>query len=317
MNKMLALVLLFVGGLSTALAYDQPLTVNLGATSFLDGGLPNGPGWYWESYNQFYNTHRFNDNEGHKLPLPRQSFHAFANLNQVLYISPHKFLGVHWGFDILLPLLVAEDIDDGLHHRVLDATTGVGDLLIGPLWQFDPIMSEEGEKGRPLFVQRFEIDFFLPVGKYRRSIPITPGANFWSFNPYWAATIWPHAKWSISWRLHYLWNGKNHDPKLAFGPDVSWTQAGQVVHANFASSVEVLKKLRLGINGYFFVQFTDTKVDGHNVKGRRERVWAIGPGLMYSFSLNNVLLINLYFEQHARNRPQGTSLFLRYVYHFH
>lgn len=314
--KMLTFLLFLCGWFSLACAYDQSLTVNLGSTSFLDGGVPNGPGWYWENYTQFYHTHKFTDNEGHKLPLPKQSFNAIANILQLIYISQEKICGVHWGFDVLLPMLIKKDIDDGLHHRVLDATTGVGDLLIGPILQFDPIMSEEGEKGRPLFVQRFEFDFFLPVGKYRRHIPITPGANFWSFNPYWAATVWPHAKWEISWRLHYLWNAKNHDPKIGFGPDVSWTQAGQVVHANIASSVEVLKKLRLGINGYFFIQFTDTKADGHHLKGRRERVWAIGPGLMYSFSLNNILLVNLYFEQHARNRPQGTSLFLRYVYHF-
>ena len=40
----------------------------------------------------------------------------------------------------------------------------------------------------------------------------------------------------------------------------------------------------MGLNGYWLKQVTDTEVDGEKVKGRREQVWAIGPGAMYSFS---------------------------------
>ncbi|HDV0594402.1 TPA: transporter, partial [Acinetobacter baumannii] len=52
------------------------------------------------------------------------------------------------------------------------------------------------------------------------------------------------------------------------------------------------------------------------VKGRREQVWAIGPGAMYSFSKNDHLVANAYFEQDTENRPEGTRLQVRYVHHF-
>lgn len=73
---------------------------------------------------------------------------------------------------------------------------------------------------------------------------------------------------------------------------------------------------RLGLNGYWFDQITDTKVNGTSVPGRRERVWAFGPGALLSFSRENHLFANVYIEQDARNRPQSSRYWLRYVHQF-
>ena len=55
-------------------------------------------------------------------------------------------------------------------------------------------------------------------------------------------------------------------------------QAGQAIHANFATDYAITEQFRLGLNGYWLKQITDTEVDGEKVKGRREQVWAIGRG---------------------------------------
>ncbi|MNP10057.1 hypothetical protein D3C76_1021930 [compost metagenome] len=88
------------------------------------------------------------------------------------------------------------------------------------------------------------------TGKYDSQHDINPGSNAWSFDPYWAATNWLTAEWTASVRAHYLYNGKNDDPGPGFGDaDADAVQAGQALHANFATEYAVIPPLRLGING--------------------------------------------------------------------
>ena len=291
-------------------AYDLPV-VNLGLTSFLDGGLPAGPGWYLQEYFQNYSADRLRDKNGKDVGLPKQNLDYQVSVTQLSYLSNIRLGNASLGLNMLLPLVTRMRLDDGLNNAALKAQSGMGDLLIGPFIQFDPVMGPDG----PKFVQRIELQVNLPTGEYDPKKDVNPGNNAWSFDPYWAATYWFTPKWTASVRAHYLYNGKNNDPGQAFG-DVGDMQAGQAWHANFATEYAVTEHLRLGINGYWLKQISDTQVDGHDVAGRREKVWAIGPGAMYSFSANDHLFANAYFEQDVENRPDGSRLQVRYGHHF-
>lgn len=291
-------------------AYDLPV-VNLGLTSFLDGGLPAGPGWYLQEYFQNYSADRLRDKDGKALGLPKQNLDYQVAVTQLSYLSNVRLGNASLGLNVLLPVVTRMKVDDGLGNAALRGQGGMGDLLIGPFIQFDPIMGPDG----PRFVHRIELQVNLPTGEYDDKHAINPGNNAWSFDPYWAATYWFTPKWTASIRAHYLYNGKNDDPAQSFGA-VSDIQAGQALHANFATEYAVTEHLRLGINGYWLKQITDTQVDGHDVSGRREKVWAIGPGAMYSFSPNDHVFVNAYFEQNVENRPDGSRVQMRYVHHF-
>jgi hypothetical protein len=301
---------------TSAFAYDQP-TVNLGFTSFLDGGPPAGPGFYVTQYLQYYSSDQLNDADGNDLTLPDGTkitgadIDVWASLTQFIYQSDTELLfGGKWGLDVIVPYAsFSADYDAG---GPADNGGGFGDILVGPFLQWDPIMGKNG----PRFMHRIELQMIFPTGKYDDDKELNPGSNFFSFNPYWAGTLFITPKWTVSTRLHYLWNAENDDPNRAYGA-ASDTQAGQAIHVNFASAYEVIPKmLRLGINGYYFKQITDTKVNGDSVSGSKEKVFGIGPGALFSFSPDSHLFFNAYFETDAENRPEGTRSSLRFVHHF-
>lgn len=307
MNKKI-LGLIFIT--HTSFASDLP-TVNLGLSSFVDGAVPAGSGWYAQTYFQNYRADSIRDTHGNKIALPQSEIDYQSIVQQISYMSDIKLGSGNLGLNMVIPVLAYVDVDDGLNNQAIKANRGLGDIIIGPFIQFDPVMGQDG----PKFSHRFEFQINLPTGEYDHNKDINPGANAVSLDPYWAATYWLNPKWTLSTRLHYLYNFKNNDPNYSFG-NAEDIKAGQALHANFESSYAVTPQLRLGINGYWLNQITDTQVDGENVKGRREQVWAIGPGAMYSFSPHDHLVANAYFEQDAENRPQGTSIIFRYVHHF-
>ncbi len=298
---------------TSAVAYELP-SVNLGLTSFLDGGPPAGPGFYISQYVQYYTADQLNDENGEDFNIPGTDIDVWVSLTQFLYQSDTALLwGGKWGLDVIVPIVSIDASYDVPGPE--DNGTGLGDILVGPYLQWGPTMGQNG----PLFMHRIELQMIFPTGKYDEDKELNPGSNFFSFNPYWAGTLFITPRWTVSMRLHYLWNDKNDDPNRAYrlGLGASDTQAGQAIHANFASAYEVVPKmLRVGVNGYYLEQISDTKVDGDDLSDTREKVLGIGPGALLSFSQDSHLFFNLYFESGAENRPEGTRSVLRFVHHF-
>jgi len=311
-------------GLALGLALSQPVgayelpAVNLGFTSFLDGAPPAGPGWYAVEYLQFHRNAVLRDAEGEALRLPttrgleRAEIDTSVSLSQLVYQSDQELLfGGKWGLNLMLPV-VGIELDPDDNFALSRNGDNLGDLLVGPYLQWDPIMGPHG----PRLVQRVEFQMLLPTGAYDADHAINPGSNVFSFNPYWAATLFLKPRWTLSWRLHYLWNAENDEPYRALGAHDS--QAGQAVHLNLASAYEVIpERLRLGFNAYYLRQISDSKVDGEDLDDSREQVLGIGPGMVYHFSRHDHLFVNAYWETQAENRPEGRRLNLRFVHHFH
>lgn len=299
------------GSCGYANATDLP-AVNLGVTSFYDGApIPGGPGWTMMANETHYEGRKITNKNGDTIGLPKSTTNFDTTVIQLAYQGSGGPWGGNWGFAATLPIITKARVNDGLNGAVLDAQEGVGDLNFGPYLQFDPIMGKNG----PIFAQRFELDLVAPTGKYDKDSAINPGSNFWSFNPYWAGTLWTAPKWSTSWRLHYLYNFKNSAPSPeTYGTDASDMQAGQAVHLNFASNYAIAPQLDVGISGYWLKQFTDTQVNGHDVEGRREKVFAIGPSAAFSFSKDNIIIANFYFESDSENRPEGNRLNFRWIH---
>jgi hypothetical protein len=293
-----------------ARAYDLPL-LNLGGTSFLDG-LVSGPGLYLNSYNQVYSATRFKDGSGNRLSLPKQEIDVFATLTQTYWVTPVK-VGDGWlALSAVLPIVPLVRTEDGLGGAALGAQGGVGDLFLGLAWQGEPVMGANG----PVFSQRIEFDVIAPIGSYDPSRAINPGSNFFALNPHWDITYFVTPKVSVSARLHWLYNFSNDDPSVSYGPGVSTVQAGSAVHANLSIERAMAPGLWLGLNGYALEQINDTRIDGEKVSGRRERVFAIGPGALYALDEKAVLFTNVYVETGAKNRSEGFRINMRLARQF-
>jgi hypothetical protein len=305
-----AALVLVLGVSGKAVAYDEP-HLNLGLTSFLDGGLPAGPGVYALQYLQFYTASKMKDEHGAN--LSKMEVSAVVPVTQLAYMWNVKIGSAHPGVNLVVPWPVSADAENGL--TPLKTKTGLGDITIATFLQFDPIMGANG----PLFVHRIELAVLAPTGAYDPAAAGPPGGNFWSFNPSWAATLHLTHDWTVSSRIHYLWNGKNDKPSDALKveyPDAVSSRAGQAFHMNFASEYAITKELRIGVNGYYLQQTTDTEINGIAAPGRKERVAAIGPGFAYCWGVEQAFFFNAYKEFDAINRPEGESFVLRYAHHF-
>lgn len=168
----------------------------------------------------------------------------------------------------------------------------------------------------PLFGQSVEFDVITPTGRYSRNTSINPGSNFFSINPFYAATLWVTPDWTFSGRFHYLWNATNDEANAGLGPSARTSQAGQVFHMNVATLYQINPTWGIGLSGYYLQQITDTRVNGQPVPGRRERIFAIGPGAILNLAKDYSIYVNAYQGFGAQNRTEGRKLILRFNAYF-
>ncbi len=320
MRRLSVLLAIVFGLCPLAAAYELP-SVNLGFTSFMDGGPPSGPGFYFTQYLQYWTADEFTDDDGDSgtlFPVDDPDLDAWISLSQFIYQSNTPLLlGGKWGIDVIIPAVALDLEFDGM-APISDNGSGIGDILVGPFLQWDPVMGPNG----PRFMHRIEFQMIFPTGKYDDDKTLNPGSNFFSFNPYWAGTFFLTPSWTVSTRIHYLWNAKNDDPGREVPPVSPYfgaddIQAGQAIHFNAATAYEIIPKtLRLGVNSYFLQQITDSEADGRDVDNSKERVFGIGPGALWHISPDSHLFFNAYIETAAENRPEGERFQLRWVYHF-
>ncbi len=277
----------------TSVAADVPLPpVNLGETNFQDGIA--FPGWLVEETFIYYHADSFTNSNGHDIPGSNRVTTMTATTH-VGWFSNFRLLGGLYGAEVLLPVA---DLDVNTDFGPNGRERGVGDLVVGPIsieWNDSTLF------GKPYF-HRLNLDFGLPTGEYRKNSSVNVGSNIYTFNPYYAFTLVPSDRLEVSARVSYLWCSENHAPFVGLGARNA--QPGQAVHANVASSYEVLKNLRIGIAGYGLQQITDDKVDGDDQAKSKERVFGIGPGVKYTYERMS-LYLNTYYETGAENRPEG------------
>ncbi|MES2264260.1 MAG: transporter [Pseudomonadota bacterium] len=302
----------------------QPQGINLGGTSFFDGITGTEPGWAYLATLRYGSANAIKDNTGTDLPFfNRPKIRATTLVNQFSYTSATRIGNGTLGFNALLPTVHLDGSFAQPGAVLQGGGTALGDLIAGPVLQFDMM---PGPTGHPMFVHRLEFDVIFPTGRHDRQSDLNQGSGAYAVNPYWAATLFLGPQWEVSWRLHYLYNFKNTDPASSTptawqGRPVTDTQAGQAAWINFAASYAITRHLHLGLNGYYFKQVSDSKANGADMAGSREQVLGLGPGLMLEIDQQggkkDVLWLNTYTESEVRNRARSRLVLqARYVHTF-
>lgn len=308
---LLAVSLVLTVPLVARASSDEPAGLNLGGSSFMDGFGRTDPGFVYQQYFQVEHYSAINDQNGRQVPaFQGTDINALISLNHLLYISPFHLLGGSLGVEALLPVvdLHASFAPASPAKLTADSGLALGDLTWGVFLQMPPVMRD----GRPVFVQRFDLDVISPTGQYSHADNIDPSSGFWSLNPYWAMTFLPTQNTEASLRLHYLHNISNNDPAGGAAP----FRAGDAVWANFTASYKVLPTVYAGLNGYCFQQIQNDTVGGQTSPKSETTNLSLGPGVMYQPDANDTFFANAYLPVVERNTTQGFHLVFRWTHVF-
>jgi hypothetical protein len=286
-------------------AFNLP-PMNLGYTTFADGGVPPGPqpGISLSSYVNWFNATTFRDDKGDKLP-GRNRVSALVNLNQLSALLPFKepLTGGLLGGDLLIPLVGANiSTTIGPPGGLRANTDALGDLIFGLQMQWN----EHKLFGMP-YLHRLQLVFSAPTGAFEKRFALNPGANLWTFNPYYAQSLWLlPLDLEISLRHHWLYSTENNETGI---------KPGQAYHLNYGVSYGLTRGVRVGLNGYYLQQLTDDVQSGRDIKHSKERVFSIGPGIVYLTPVIS-FVVNYFAECGVENRPQGFRVNGRFLYNF-
>jgi hypothetical protein len=294
-----------------------PSGLNTGGTSYLDGFTRTTPGWAVIPYLRFSRLDAIKDANGDDSPaFQRPRINSTLLLTQVAYATDYHPFGGILGFTALVPLVNLDaSFAANSPVRLRDNGFGVGDITLGPYLQMLPVMRQ----GRPVFVQRFELDVIAPVGKFDRDLDLNQSSGYWSVTPNWAFTVLPTAKWEISARLNYIYNfraDKTANPPPIPGFVFRNGKAGDAGWINFATSYSVAPTVRLGINGYYLQQFRDNRTNGIRVADSKQRQFYLGPGGSWQIDQNNILFANFYMPVKVENAAAGNNLNFQFTHVF-
>jgi len=300
-TSLLAVVLTSLG----ASAFNLP-PMNLGFTTFADGGVPPGPqpGFSLSEYVNWFRATTFRDDQGDKLP-GRNRASVLVNLHQLSALSPFKepLTGGLLGGDILIPLVVGNlDTTIGPPGGLRANTAGLGDLIFGPQIQWN----EHKLFGMP-YLHRFEVSVSAPTGEFDQRFALNPGSNLWSIEPYYTQTLWLlPLDVEISLRHHWLYSTENNATKI---------KPGHAYHVNYAASYGLTRSLRVGVNGYYLQQLTNDAQRGRDIENSKERAFSLGPGIVY-IAPAIVFVVNYFAEFGVENRARGFRFNARLLYNF-
>ncbi len=290
-------------------------TVNLGFSSFYDGFGKSDPGWVLFNYGRWEHLASISDSKGNDVAAFRNpDIEVLASVLQSVWVSPLRVPCGGVGVNALIAVVNLSASFQQPGASLKASGTNIGDLTWGPFFQSKPTTLFQ----QP-FSYRLEFDVLTPVGRFNAQHDLNQGSGFWSINPYVAFTFLPAKGVEITSRIHYLYNfATNRIPNPPFNPNLiaRTGQAGQAFFWNYAASQRVSEHLALGLNGYYFQQISNDRLNGINLPHTRKNQVYIGPGLHWEISSTDILNFNVYLPATTHGVANGPQLNYQLIHVF-
>ena len=221
-----------------------------------------------------------------------------SNVLGVTYVTPYRILGGDYAFAIRGGVTNI-DANQSLLNRF-----GVTTRRSGELTSFNDIAIN------PVIIGWHAGNFhwnvlaavFLPAGSYDKNRLPNTGRNVWAVSPQFGATYFdPKSGWELSGAAIYMTSFANTDTNY---------KSGDIVHFDYAAGKMLTPAFKLGVVGYYAQQLSADSGAGATFGHRKLRVAGIGPGVTYSFALNDMvvnLVAKYYREFSAQNTTQGDA----------
>ena len=267
----------------------------IGVNTVLPGILPPPGGTEFYNYTQYYDGQASVGPTGDKL-VP--GFHANVGVDALRLLHTWRFLA---GPFTLTSGIVTPILTNDLHVAGRSGNAfGLLDLTLQPayLGYVNPAHTVFTYAG---------LDVFLPTADYNVRNIVNLGNNYYTFSPNgavtWFATPRLQASVEIQAEAHTLNTATNYQSGASVNFDNS------VEYAPFLS----VPKLHFGLQGYYFQQVTDDRLDGRVYRdGYRGRAFAAGPQIRYDWTGGGITA-KWQHEFAVENRTKGDRFWIQFA----
>lgn len=268
----------------------------VGVNTVADGNMPPPGMLQMLSYTQYFNSNKLSDGRGN-FAVPQFALSAEAEAPRFLYTWEPAIGPFHYTSGIVTPITHINSTVLGEHGH----ETGVGDIN---LQNYLSVAAAD----HSLFWY-FGLDLYAPTGEYHSTAAVNQGLNYWTFSPNINVTYNPSPKWEFAGTLFPEFKTKNHATHYQSGDDID------LDYGITYRPLDVLPKFGVGVNGFFYKQYTVDTVNGVKapVDGHRGQEFAAGPQLRYDIPFGGVVL-KWQRSFDVRNRAGGNRFWLEVAF---
>jgi hypothetical protein len=260
-----------------------------GVETVLPGVLPGTGQTVFAEFNNFYQANATLDGDGHGM-VPGFHLRVSAVAPKLVHNWGVHLLGGELVSSIATPVLY-EHLDGPFGHF---GKTGLGNPDVGVL---DVAYVTDA------WHWWYGFDVFTPAPEYTKGDVLNVGQHYYATAPEGAFSYLPRqGKTEVSSKLQYIVNMTDPATGYKSGHELVWEYDGMQ---------NVTRRWAVGVNGYYYQQTTDDRLNGIRMEGARARAVATGPEIRYHLR-RGALAFKYQKEFLVANRTSGNAFWLQF-----